>query len=85
LVFDLFDLGAKPRFHFSLEMGLIVLELQVFDGFPVGVQRYAVTGNRLSLVFRADKLEQVTFVTGVGSIRVAVIDAGKGILKDRFV
>jgi hypothetical protein len=33
LLLDLFDPGTKPRANFSLELCLVVLELQVLDGF----------------------------------------------------
>ena len=37
LLLDLFDLGTKPRANFSLELCLVVLELQVLDGFSISI------------------------------------------------
>lgn len=37
LLLDLFDPGTKPSAYFSLEFCLIVLQLQILDGFSISV------------------------------------------------
>ena len=37
LLLDLFDPGTKPLTNFSLELCLVVLQLQFLDGFPISV------------------------------------------------
>jgi hypothetical protein len=37
LLLDLFDPGTKPRAYFPLKLCLIVLQLQILDGFSISI------------------------------------------------
>jgi hypothetical protein len=85
LLLDLFDPGTKPAANLPLELSLIFLQLQILDGFSIGIQRYEVTGHLLVTVHGFDKFEQVAFIARVSAVWVTIVNTRQRILKGRFV
>ena len=69
-ILNLFDLCTKPLANFSLELCLIVLELQILDGFSITIQRNEMTRHFFRAVFRGDEFEQPALGVIVFTIRI---------------
>ena len=59
----------------------IINSFQVFDSRPGLIQRNEVAGDLRAPVLRANEIEQMAFIARMGTVWVAIVDTGQGVLE----